>query len=350
MDCTGKIRAMEHSLSRCLVGLRLFILLCLSIPIPVAAHHSHAEFSNETKELFGVLESIVWRNPHPAMILRVAAADGDDEIWRIQVQGNVNGLGREGVNGAQFSVGDRLRIAGHLSTRRPELLLATRANYSDGTEIILGPDESTGSALYRGAASIEVLDETEQDRGLFRVWTVASRFRVQDLPLRNEARAAKAVWDSVIDDPQRGCQPLGMPGAMMSPHPVEFRENGDDLLLLLEEWGAIRTIHMTRNDNPKTPTPSLLGFSTGRWEGATLVVRTAYIDYPYMDEHGTPQSEAAEIVERFSLSDDGHSLDWSATVTDPGVFREPVVVFTTRWDWIPGEEIQVYDCQEVDRS
>jgi hypothetical protein len=135
---------------------------------------------------------------------------------------------------------------------------------------------------------------------------------------------------------------------MMSPHPVEFRQNGDDLLLLLEEWGAIRTIFMTPNDNPELPTPSLLGHSMGRWEDGTLVVRTSYIDYPYMDEHGTPQREAAKIVERFSLSPDANSMNWSAAVTDPGVFTEPVVVFTTRWDWVSGEEIQVYDCREFD--
>ena len=129
------------------MGVRVLLLFCVSMPTGVVGHHSHAEFSNETEELVGEIASIVWRNPHPAMTLRVATADGNDEIWRIQVQGNVNGLSRDGVNGEEFNVGDRLRIAGHLSTRRPTLLLATRANYPDGTEIILGPDESTGAAL-----------------------------------------------------------------------------------------------------------------------------------------------------------------------------------------------------------
>ena len=299
------------------MGLRLLVLVCLSLPSGVGAHHSHAEFSADIEELQGELESIVWRNPHPAMTLRVATESGADEIWRIQVQGNVNGLSRDGVNGELFTVGDRLRIAGHLSTRRPALLLATRANYPDGTEVILGPDESTGSALYTGAATSGVDARAGQGRGLFRVWTVANRVREQDLPLREDPRAAKAAWDSLVDDPQRGCLPLGMPGAMMSPHPIEIREHGADLVVLLEEWSAVRTIHMTNDDSPVAPTPSLLGHSTGRWEGATLMVTTTRIDYPYMDEHGTPQSDATEIVERFSLSDDGNSLNWSATVTDP---------------------------------
>lgn len=330
------------------MGVRLLLVLCLSMPTVVLGHHSHAEFSSETNELLGEIESIVWRNPHPAMTLRVATTDGDTEIWRIQVQGNVNGLSRDGVSGDEFNVGDRLRLAGHLSNRRPTILLATRARYPDGTEIILGPDESSGAALYRGAASTDRPEHAAQDLGLFRVWTVGNRVRTQDLPLRDEARAAKAAWDSVTDDPQRGCQPLGMPGAMMSPHPIELRESGDDLLLLLEEWGALRTIHMTGDDSLEAPARTLLGYSRGRWEDDSLVVTTTHIDYPYMDEHGTPQSDAMEVVERFSLSADGRSLDWSATVTDSGVFTEPVIAFTTRWDWIPGEEIQAYDCEELD--
>jgi hypothetical protein len=310
---------------------RLLVLLYLCLPVGVSAHHSHAEFSSETIELEGVLESIVWRNPHPAMTLRVPTGEGPSEVWRIQIQGNVNGLLRDGVNAEQFKTGETLLIAGHLSTRRAAILLATRARHPDGSETILGPDESSGAAIYtRGTARVGSGDGGESE-GLFRVWTVSNRVRTQDLPLRDEARAQKAAWDPVLDDP-----------------PIEIRESGDTLLIVLEEWGAIRTIYMNASPGEVPTTRSLLGYSTGYWEGDTLVVTTSQIDYPYMDEHGTPQSSAAGVVERFSPSADGNSLDWSATVTDPGVFTEPVIAFTTRWEWIPGEEIQAYDCQELD--
>ncbi len=67
-----------------------------------------------------------------------------------------------------------------------------------------------------------------------------------------------------------------------------------------------------------------------------------------MDEHGTPQSDQVEVVERFTPSADGHDLDWEATVTDPVNFTEPFVAFTTRWTWVPGESLQPYDCMELD--
>jgi hypothetical protein len=311
------------------------------------AHHSHGEFSGATTAVEGELLEITWRNPHPAMTLLALDIDGSEQIWRVQVQGNVNGLGRDGVTGDQFVVGDRLTITGRQSSRRSALLLAVRAQLADGSDLVLGPDESSGSAVYTakltGADSLDTVVASD----IFRVWTVADRVRTQDLPLREAARAAKAAWDPLNDDPQRGCRPLGMPGAMMSPHPIEITQVAGNIVLRLEEWGAVRTVHM--GAVPSLPTAaSHLGFSVGHWDNSTLVVTTTHINYPYLDEHGTPQTENVEVVERFAPNETGRSLFWSATVTDPGTMTEPVVAFTTRWDWIPGEEIQPYDCQELD--
>ena len=50
-----------------------------------------------------------------------------------------------------------------------------------------------------------------------------------------------------------------------------------------------------------------------------------------------------EIVERFALSEDETRFDYSATITDPATFTEPVVLDTYRV-WVPGEVIAPYDC------
>jgi len=325
----------------------LVALLLLGFPMDAPTHHSHAEFSDETREIEGELLSVTWRNPHPAMTLSVTTG-GREESWQIQVLGNVNGLHRDGVTGERFVVGERMRITGYVSDRRDGVLLATLARFENGAATVLGPDESTGAAIYLGSTARTYLPAAEELGDLFRVWTVAERVRTADLPLRPAARAAKDAWDPLLDDPQRGCQPLGMPGAMMSPHPIEFLESGDDISLRLEEWEAVRTVHMTPAANTLNPSASPLGYSVGRWEDETLVVTTTHIDYPYMDEHGTPQSDAMAVVERFTLSADGRSLDWTATVTDPETFTEPFVAFTTRWAWVPGEALQPYDCADTD--
>jgi hypothetical protein len=340
--------ATTNSRVRCGAGL-LALVACAWRP-DACAHHSHAEFSDEVQIVEGELLAVAWRNPHPSMTLE--AADG--EVWSVQVLGNINGLRRNGITGEIFTLGERVSITGQASMRRPGLLLGTRVRFDDGSVAVIGPDESTGQAIYRGRlASGSTVDSpatnVSQPQGIFRVWLVAERFRNPDLPLRPEARAAKDAWDSVTDDPQIGCRPLGMPGAMMSPHPIEFRRQGDDIELRLEEWDAMRAIHMTADAaGDRAQAPTRMGYSVGRWEGRTLVVATRGIDYPFMDEHGTPQSEAVSVIERFTLSADERSLDYEAVVTDPGTMTEPVVAFTTRWEWVAGEAIQPYECAVMD--
>ena len=37
-------------------------------------------------------------------------------------------------------------------------------------------------------------------------------------------------------------------------------------------------------------------------------------------------------------------LPWTATVTDPETFTEPIIMPEFHWDWIPGREIKPYNC------
>ena len=327
---------------------RLVAIGLLFLPCASGGHHSHGEFSEALQELDGELIDVVWRNPHPAMTLRVSDSDVGDIIWRVQVVGNVNGLRRNGVTGDLLRVGERLRVQGRPSSRRSRLLLASLATLDDGTEIVLGPDESTGQALYGIRNASNSSDSAEVDTSLFRVWMVSHRVRNPDLPLTEASAAAKAAWDPLLDDPQRGCQALGMPGAMMSPHPIEIIDQGDSILIHLEEWNAMRTVYLQPDVSSDELEATPLGYSTGVWDGDTLVVTTTHIDYPYLDEHGTPQSEAVRVIERFVPSSDNRALDWTAEISDPGTMTEPVIAFTTRWEWVPGETIQDYDCQELD--
>ena len=73
------------------------------------------------------------------------------------------------------------------------------------------------------------------------------------------------------------------------------------------------------------------------------MVSTDRISWPYFDNEETPQSEAVEIVERFTLSDDERSLSWEAVITDPVYLAVPAVV-RQGFEWVPGEEIMEFDC------
>lgn len=95
------------------------------------------------------------------------------------------------------------------------------------------------------------------------------------------------------------------------------------------------------------PVQPRMGRSAGRWEGRTLVVETGDMDWRYVDDLGTPQSEDAVVEERFTMSEDGVRLDWEARITDPVYFTEPVLM-EGAWTWVPGHEILPNNCQVPD--
>jgi hypothetical protein len=69
---------------------------------------------------------------------------------------------------------------------------------------------------------------------------------------------------------------------------------------------------------------------------------TTRVDWPYFDNVGSPQSEAVEIVERFSLNDEHSELTFRVTVTDPTTFTAPAAI---EGKWLArGGTIARYDC------
>ena len=71
-------------------------------------------------------------------------------------------------------------------------------------------------------------------------------------------------------------------------------------------------------------TSSWYGESVGHFEGSTLVVDTIGMnDRTVVDDFQTPHSEALHVVERYSLLQDGETIEVHYTVDDPETFTEP---------------------------
>ena len=89
-------------------------------------------------------------------------------------------------------------------------------------------------------------------------------------PLTAAGKAGLAKWNP-RNNALLKCGTKGTPLIMISPLPMDFTREGDKIIMRLEEYDSVRTIHM----NPKVVAPAahtLFGFSRGRWEGTTLVV------------------------------------------------------------------------------
>lgn len=322
------------------------------------AHHSLLTYdTSEIVEFEGEVTDVFWRNPHVRLIVRSVDEAGDERIWTAEGS-PVNAMERAGIHQALVAVGDHVRLAGHPSgfyENEVRLVLLVR---DDGQAYAIDADSVAAFGLLAdapqvirtGDAAAIAADGLDVD-GIFRVWTNRDRHWMRDSrewwarthPLTEAARARLDVWDQETDDPAIQCIPAGMPEAMLMPFPIEFVDRGGIIVLNIEEWDNSRTIHLNADPDADVP-PSRLGYSVGHWEGDTLIVETSRIDYPYFNDQGIPQSEDLEIVERFTLSENGTKLDWTATVTDPETFTEPIIMPEFHWDWIPGQEIKPYNC------
>jgi hypothetical protein len=322
----------------------------LLFPVVSAGHHSVAEYDrNDIVELEGEIVSVHWSNPHIGFTMAVVNADGSTQIWGLEAQ-DLNSQNRRGVPRDLLQVGAIVRAAGYPSTRREGFMFMSNILLPDGLELVTeGRGQPRWSQNVIGGGDVVLdpdSDSVERADGIFRVWMrrmPPGRFP-RPLPLTSSAEAARAAWDAATDDIMMKCIAPGMPFAMLGrgPHPIDFTQRDGDIVIRAEYYDIVRLVHM----NPVAdadPPASELGYSTGRWEGDSLVVRTTRIDWPSFDRTGVPQSASSEILERFTVSEDGTELAYDITVDDPETFTEPVTARWT-WEWHPELEVQPYQC------
>lgn len=330
--------------------LTFFIAAMSFIPTAGIAHHSRSEFSETDRVIEGRLLEVQWRNPHPIFRLLTVNDAGQEEEWRLEAYGNALTLQRTGLSGDMFVVGEVVRVAGKLSNRRPNVLLANHILLQDGREAVLEYEsEPYFTEEHVGGSSSWVIDEevlaraATENRGFFRVWSLPMRGLDREYsPFTEAAIAARADWD-VFDNYLIRCEPSGMPHAMKNPQRYEIVEGDGEIYVRSQIFNIERTIHIENAEDPANQPPSRLGYSVGRWEDEnTLVVETTRINWPYFDTRGTPQTENVHVFERYTLSEDQSRLDFHMTVTDPATFTEPAT-FDKYW-LAMGGELQHYEC------
>jgi hypothetical protein len=168
-----------------------------------------------------------------------------------------------------------------------------------------------------------------------------------DSALLPEAIAARKAFDFRSDDPIIGCGAPGMPRALTAASPMTFTWAGDDIEIRYESMDVRRTVKMTSAQAPARAARTPNGYSTGRWDGETLVVTTSLLDARVVDMLGTPKSDAMTLEERYRVEEaDGATyLRLDLTITDPKTFRESYpwhFDFVLRRDW----ELMDYECEE----
>jgi len=320
------------------------VALLFLLASPTFAHHSVLPFDRDTfLVLEGVISELRWRNPHVRLKLVVLNDAGEEEEWDLE-GGAANAIARKGVSKDDISVGDRIRVAGWPSKFGRKELFVINLQLPTGQETILMNGEFPLLWTEERAESDIGLADAELERTIFRTWGFAEIYKPrQPFVFTAPAQAARAKWNPYTDMPAIQCIAPGMPNAILNPFPIEFIDEGDQIRLRIEEWEATRIIDMVSKEIPDDAPRSLLGYSVGHINDGVLIIKTSNVDFPYLDDDGTPMSEQARLVERFTVSEDGKRLDYEVSVTDPENLVEPAT-WDAAWQWVPDTKIMPFEC------
>jgi hypothetical protein len=124
-------------------------------------------------------------------------------------------------------------------------------------------------------------------------------------------------------EPVARCLPPGMPYFTNAQYGLEIVQSKDKIGFFSEWMDAYRRVYLDGRTMPKDFDPSYMGYSTGRWEGDTLVVETVNLrDDTVLDRYGSPHSDAMRITERIRLTAPD-MLEDAHIVYDPKAFTKP---------------------------
>ena len=131
--------------------------------------------------------------------------------------------------------------------------------------------------------------------------------------------------------------------------PRKFVQTSKLLVILYEASSGIRQIFMDGRKAPTgDPQPWFYGYSTGRWEGDTLVVETTHMrEDGWLDIIGSPLTDAATLTERISRPSYGR-MTIDITVNDPKAYTKPWTVRVNQ-RIMPEQEIIEFICEENQR-
>jgi hypothetical protein len=172
------------------------------------------------------------------------------------------------------------------------------------------------------------------------------------MPINDAARFRADSWDASL---------LTLPEYQCRPHPADYGSRGPNVRIWKEidtttqrlmafrthtAWQAQeRTIWMDGRPHPPKYAPhTWQGFSTGRFDGESLVITTTHLKAGYIRRNGLARSDDVEIVERWSHHD--RFLTWTVWINDPHYLTEPLIRTS---DYVENRRQQLapYPCESV---
>jgi len=152
------------------------------------------------------------------------------------------------------------------------------------------------------------------------------------------------------DDPHTHCMPPNFPRAWTLPQYIKVVQTPSLMVMLHEFNAAYREVFLDGRPLPDNPNPTWNGYSTGHWEGDTLVIETNGIrDDMWLDIQGSPVTESARVTERLKRINFG-IMQVEIAVNDPKAYTRPwsvTIEMAIQVDTHMLEEICLDDEQDV---
>ncbi len=143
------------------------------------------------------------------------------------------------------------------------------------------------------------------------------------IPLNEEARARALSYDgSLLGVPEHQCMPHPSTYSFWGPANLRITEELDDNLdVIAYRVGgtfrrADRTVYMDGRPHPPEYAPhTWAGFTTGKWEGNTLITTTTHIKWGWIRRNGVPSSDQATVTTFYTRNGNVLTVTWM--VHDP---------------------------------
>jgi hypothetical protein len=143
------------------------------------------------------------------------------------------------------------------------------------------------------------------------------------------------------DNPDAHCLPMGLMQFHNHGQPRKIVQTPGLVIIMYEANYGLRQILMDGRTLPnKDSQPWWYGYSTGKWDGDTLVVETSgFRDGGWLDIIGNPLTDAAKMTERFRRPNYG-TLEIDITIDDPKAYTKPWTVRVNQRIMLDGEMIE----------
>jgi hypothetical protein len=369
--------------------MRIAILAGLAVSTVVAltahAHHSNSAYQvDEIITLNGTVTEWQWSNPHTWLHMIVKDENGRDVEW--VVEGRAPGiLGRAGWNREILQPGETVTVHASPSKDGSLVGIIARVTKADGT--ILGNRPLSAAAASAVAAAVGAAEQPRAGSvpdfsGVYYPYQagagapppVAARSNAAPPPPTRSAPtsdgsegrrpnspkltpAYMAQWEVVAASRTSGsyeydntanCLPPGMPAMMSMAYGMEIMQTPLKITFFSEHQDALRRVYLDGREPSEQVLndPTYAGYSTGHWEGDTLVIDTVALTTKSYIDGSSPHSDRMTVHERMRFIEPG-ILEDRITVRDPVALLEPwESVRTYQKAAYPNDELREFACAE----